>query len=119
MNVLLWVLQGLLALLCLAGGAYKLSQPGQLATQVGAGSPGAWRMLGVLEIICGVLLIVPAAAGWLPVLTPLAAAVLALETLGLSALYARRSVKPAAANPLVWSAAMALMAMVVVAGRWA
>lgn len=47
--------------------------------------------VGAIEISCGILLIVPAVAKWMPVLTPLAAAVLALESLGLSALYARYS----------------------------
>jgi hypothetical protein len=46
----------------------------------------------------------------LPVLTPLAACAIGLETLGLSGLYARHSRKLTAANPLVWSVAMALMA---------
>src|SRR2546421_891022 len=44
-------------------------------------SRGGWRALGVLEMVGAVLLVVPAAAHWMPVLTPLAAAALALETL--------------------------------------
>src|SRR5262249_60899955 len=62
------------------------------------------------EVACGILLIVPAAANWMRVLTPLAAGVLTVEALGLSGLYARRSLKVTAANPLVWSVAMTLMA---------
>ncbi len=119
MNVLLWVIQCVLALLCLSGGAYKAFKFDELANQIRALSHGGWRALGVLEIVCGILLVVPAAAKWMPVVTPLAAAALALETLALSGLYARYSLKLTAANPLVWSVAMALMAAFLAYGRYA
>jgi hypothetical protein len=69
-------------------------------------------MLGAL------LLIVPAAATSLPVLTPLAAGALALETLALAAVYARYSLKLAATNPLVYAVPMGLMAAFVAYGRY-
>jgi len=121
MNVLLWVLQVALALLCLAGGAYKVFMFDQVANEMwyGALPRGGWGALGVFEMVCGVLLIVPAAAKWMPVLTPLAAAALALETLALSGLYARYSLKLTAGNPLVWAVVMALLAAFVAYGRYA
>lgn len=119
MNVLLWVLQLALALLYLAGGAYKVFMFDELANQMVALSRGGWRALGVLEMLCGVLLVVPAAAKWMPVLTPLAAAVLALETLALAGLYARYSLKLTATNPLVWAVVMGLLAAFVAYGRYA
>src|SRR5438445_1027316 len=91
MNVLLWVIQVALALLYLAGGSYKVFKFDELANQMRALSRGGWRAIGVLEMVCAILLVVPAAAKWMPVLTPLAAAALALETLALAALYARYS----------------------------
>jgi hypothetical protein len=86
MNVLLWVLQVALALFCLAGGAYKLFQFDELAkVPATAALPRAgWGAIGVLEMLCAVLLIVPMALNWMPILTPLAAAVLAVEALALS-----------------------------------
>ena len=119
MNVGLWIVSALLALLCVAGGFFKLSQPATLAGQFPALPGAAWRALGVVEIVCGVLLIVPAATGWMPTLTPAAAAVLVLETLALSALYARTSTKLTAANPLVFSVVMALLATIVAYVRYA
>lgn len=119
MNILLWVLQLALALLCLSGGAYKAFKFDELAKQMRALSRGGWRALGVFEMVCGILLIVPAAAKWMPVLTTLAAAALALEALALSGVYARYSRRLTAANPLVWSAAMGLMAIFVAYGRYA
>jgi hypothetical protein len=54
----------------------------------------------------------------MPVLTPLAAAALALETLALAAVYARYSLKLAATNPLVFAIPMGLMAVLVAYGRY-
>jgi hypothetical protein len=119
MNVLLWVLQVVLALLYLAGGAYKVFSFDELARQFSALSRGGWRALGVLEMLGAVLLIVPAVANWMPVLTPLAAAVLALETLALAGLYAWYSLKPTVENPLVWAVVMGLLAAFVAYGRYA
>jgi DoxX-like protein len=118
MNVLLWVLQVALALLYLAGGAYKTFMFDELANHMRALSRGGWRVLGVLEMVGAVLLVVPAAAKWMPILTPLAAAVLALETLALAGLYARYSLKLTASNPLVWSVVMGLLAAFVAYGRY-
>jgi len=120
MNILLWILQAVLALLCLAGGAYKVFQTDQIyPNQLKALTHGGWRTLGVLELVCGILVIVPAAVGWKPVLTLVAVAVIALESLALSAFYARYSLRMVAANPLVWTLATALIAVVVSFGRYA
>jgi DoxX-like family len=121
MNILLWVLQVALALLYLAGGAYKVFKFDELANTAfyGALSRGGWSALGAFEMLCAVLLVVPAAAKWMPLLTPLAAAGLALETLAVAGLYALYSLKLNATNPLVWSVVMGLLAAVVAYGRYA
>lgn len=119
MNILLWILQLALAFLYLSGGAYKVFGFDELATQYGLLSRGGWSALGVVEMVGAVLLIAPAALKRLPVLTPIAAAALALEGLGLSVLYARYSLEVAATNPLVWSAVMALLTAFVAYGRYA
>src|SRR5881392_4476864 len=102
MNVLLWVLQGALALLYLAGGSYKAFKFDALANYMRALSRGGWRALGALEMLGAVLLVVPAATKWMPILTPLAAAALALESLALAGVYSRYSLKLTAVNPLPW-----------------
>jgi uncharacterized membrane protein YphA (DoxX/SURF4 family) len=117
MNILLWVLQVVLALLYLAGGGFKTFNPDDPAKQIAAIPPAAWRALGVFELVGAVLLIVPAAAKWMPALTPIAAAALALETLVLAAVYARYSLKLVAANPLVYAVPMCLIAVLVAYGR--
>jgi hypothetical protein len=118
MNVFLWILQAVLAFLYLSGGAYKVFKFDSLATHMQALSRNGWRLLGVIEMIGAVLLIAPMALHWMPGLTPLAAAVLAVETLGLAALYARYSLKFTPANPMVWAAVMGLLAVVVACGRY-
>lgn len=119
MNILLWIVQVVLALLCLAGGAFKATNPGDVAQQISALPRAAWRALGVFEVLAALLLVGPAAIGWLPALTPLAAAALALETLLLALVYARYSLRLTAANPLVFAVPMFLMAAFVAYGRYA
>jgi hypothetical protein len=121
MNIFLWILQAVLALLFFAGGAYKLFAYEELAkVPATAALPReGWSALGVFEMVGAVLLVVPAAANWRPFLTPLAAAALALESLGLAGLDARYSRELTATNPLVWVVVMGLMAAFVAYGRYA
>ena len=84
MNVLLWVLQILGALLYGASGVMKVFMFDTVSRDVpsfGALSREAWMALGVIELACVAGLILPSALRWHPRLTVLAAAVLALETL--------------------------------------
>lgn len=121
MNILLWVLQGALALLFLSGGAYKVFAFDEVANQPHARwlSRGGWRTLGAIEMVGGVLLVLPAALGRMPGLTPVAAALLALETLFLAGMFARYSRRMVATNPMAWTLVMGLMAAFVAYGRFA
>jgi hypothetical protein len=121
MHVLLWVLQIVLALQAVAGGAYKVFQFDKLenAPPTAALPRAGWTAIGVLEIVCGLLLVLPAATGWMPILTPLGAAVLAVESFALAALYARHSLNIAATNPLVYVVFSGVLAAFVAYGRYA
>ena len=121
MNILLWIVQLALAVLSFAGGAYKIFSFDELAKMpaTAALSRGGWGALGVFEMLCAVLLLVPAATKWRPVLTPLAATALALESLALAVMYSRYSLSLTATNPLIWVVVMALMAAFVAYGRYA
>jgi hypothetical protein len=119
MSLLLWILQWALAFLYVAGGAYKSFKPEDLARQLPGLPAGAWRLFGVTEMAGGLLLVLPPFVGGRPDLVPLAALLLALETFLLAALYGRRSLRIAAANPFVWAAAMGLLAVGVAYGRHA
>jgi DoxX-like family len=119
MNVVLWILQIALALLYFSGGAYKAFAFEQVAAQLQTLPLDAWRAIGVVEMVGAVLLIVPAAAKWMPALTPIAAAALTLETLAVAALYAQHSLKLTPQNPLLWSVVMGLFVAFVAYGRYA
>lgn len=84
MNILLWILQILAALLYGASGVMKVFMFDRISADVpsfGALPREAWAVLGSIELVCVVGLIVPAALRWQPALTIVAAAVLALESL--------------------------------------
>lgn len=119
MNVILWIVQVLLALPALAGGAYKIFQYEELAkVPAAAALPRVgWSIAGGFELVCGVLLIAPAAIGWMPTLTPLAGAALAVESFALAVLYARYSMAMSPENPLVFAAVMTVLAAFVFIGR--
>ena len=84
MNILLWILQVLAALLYGASGFMKVFMIDQISKEVpafGALPREVWMALGILELVCVVGLIVPAALRWQPKLTAAAAALLAIESL--------------------------------------
>ena len=84
MNILLWVLQILAALVYGASGVMKVFMFDKVSKDVpsfGALPREAWTALGILELVCTVGLIVPAAFHWQPAVTVVAAAVLAIESL--------------------------------------
>jgi len=84
MNILLWVLQILAALLYGSSGVMKVFMFDKISHDVpsfGALPRGAWTTLGIVELVCTVGLIVPAAFHWQPQLTIVAAAMLAVESL--------------------------------------
>jgi hypothetical protein len=84
MNILLWVLQILAVLLFGASGVMKVFLFDKVSADVpsfGALPREAWMVLGILELACTVGLIVPPALHWHPLITVVAATVLAIESL--------------------------------------
>jgi hypothetical protein len=84
MNLLLWVLQVLAALVYGASGVMKIFMFDKISGDVpsfGALPREAWMTLGILELVCVAGLIVPSALRWRPSLTVAAATLLAIESL--------------------------------------
>jgi uncharacterized membrane protein YphA (DoxX/SURF4 family) len=108
MNILLWVLQVLAAVLYVASGSMKVFMFDKVSKDVpsfGALPRGAWMVLGILELVCALGLIVPAVFHWHPALTVVAAAVLAIESLVFVAVHAKyREI-----TPIIMSAALGLL----------
>ena len=116
MNMLLWVLQVLAALLYGSSGVMKVfmfDKVSQDVPSVGALPREAWMILGILELACTVGLIVPAAFHWHPPLTVLAATVLAVESLVFVAVH----VKYREVTPMILSGVLGLVMVFIAYGR--
>jgi hypothetical protein len=116
MNILLWVLQGLAALLYGASGVMKVFMFDKVSEGVpsfGAMPREAWKALGILELVCTAGLIVPAALHWHPALTVVAAALLTIESLVFVWVHA----KYAEIAPIVLSCVLGLLMAFIVYGR--
>ncbi|MCW2943009.1 MAG: hypothetical protein JWN00_5994 [Actinomycetia bacterium] len=94
MNIVLWVLQGLLAAVFLMAGVTKVSQPkDKLVKQMGwveDYSDNAVKGIGAVEFLAALGLILPAATGIATVLTPLAATGLVLTMILAGIVHVRR-----------------------------
>lgn len=94
MNIVLWVIQGLLAVVFLAAGGMKLAQPIDTLSKrlpwVLAVPPAFVRFIGAAEVLGAIGLIVPLATNILPWLTPTAAGGLVLVQLSAAAFHTSR-----------------------------
>jgi putative oxidoreductase len=110
----LWVVQGLLGAMFLAIGAMKATQPiPVLANTLGwpAAVPAPLvRVIGIAELLGGLGLILPAATGVKPMLTPLAGVGLAMVTLLAAIFHIRRGELGALPLPLVLGGLAAFVA---------
>jgi hypothetical protein len=118
MNILLWILQVALAWLCIAGGAFQILKFEQLQKNVAAMRAlprGLWAFLGAFGCLAGLGLILPGATHALPILTPIAAAAVAVESVLISAFY----IYYGDSSPRIYSVAMTIMAAFISYGRFA
>ncbi len=116
MNILLWVLQVLAALLYGASGVMKVFLFDKVSKDVpsfGAMPRKAWTALGILELACAVGLIVPDALHWQSALTVVAAAALAVESL----VFVWVHIKYREIAPILLSAVLGLVMAFLVYGR--
>src|SRR5262245_448535 len=82
MNILLWVLQILLAVHTVMGAVWKFSHSAeQTMPSLKAIPRGVWLAMSVVELICAVGLFLPALNTSLAILAPIAAACIAAEML--------------------------------------
>jgi hypothetical protein len=121
MNVLLWILQILVAAFCSMGAAWRFLNYEQASKDIAslkALSHGTWNAIGVFEIVCALGLILPGAFNVKPILTPIAAACLAVELLLVSGLHVHFfGFKLQTTNPAMWSIALAALAAFIAYGR--
>lgn len=122
MNVFLWILQILLALVFLMAGSMKLmksraeiaaSQPDRMGW-IEHVSDGTARLAGGAEVLGAVGLVLPAVTGIAPVLVPLAAAGLAATMILAAIFHSRRGESQSTMMNIVF----AILALIVVWGRF-
>lgn len=114
MNLALWIIQVLLALLFLFAGAMKLIMPIEEMTQQ-IPMPGLFlRFIGVCEVLGGLGLVLPWLLGIRPGLTPLAAAGLIVIMIGATATTIIIGQVATSILPL----AVGLLCLFVAYGRW-
>ena len=115
MNVTLWVLQVLLALVFLAHGVMMLAPPAEVAVQMDAMLPRWFQVfLGVAEVLAAIGLTLPGLTRIQPGLVPAAAAGVMVVMVSATVLHLVRNEFSAAATTCV----LLLMATCVAYGRW-
>jgi|ERR1051326_922334 uncharacterized membrane protein YphA (DoxX/SURF4 family) len=116
MNILLWLIQVLLALLFLFGGVSKLVMPiAEMTKQMAVPVPGLFlRFIGVCEVLGGLGLILPALLRIKPWLTPLAAFGLFIITAGATVITLMGGMSGLVLFPLI----ACLLCAMVAYGRW-
>ena len=118
MNIVLWILAGLLAAFFLAAGLTKVSQPKEkLATNMKWTedfSAGTIKLIGTAELLGAIGLILPAVLDIAPILVPLAATGLAVIMIGAIITHARRK-EP---QPIIINTVVLIIALVVLIFRF-
>ena len=120
MDIALWIIQVVLALAFLAWGSAHVFRFDSLAARPRSGWVRAvgranLRVIGVFEILGAIGLVLPAATGILPWLTPLAAAMLALLMVFAIAFHARR---PGEAQNIMLNVVLGVLSLAVAWGRF-
>lgn len=115
MSIALWIASALLALAMVAAGGIKLATPRVKLMEkmqwARTWSDGAVKLLGLAEVLGGVGLIVPQITGIAPILTPIAAACLAVLMIGAVKTHLDH------AEPIAAPAVLALLGALVAVGR--
>lgn len=87
MNILLWILQVLLALHTAVGAVWKFSNAEQTVPSLKAIPHGVWLGMSVFELLCSLALVLPAFSRGVALLAPVAAVGIASEMLLFSGLH--------------------------------
>lgn len=117
MGIAVWVVQIILALMFVAAGVMKSSQPKEKLVAnlawVEDFSGRTVKGIGILEFLGGVGLVLPALTGILPWLTPLAALGLALTMVGAAITHYRRREY----GNIIANAVLFVLSIIVLVGR--
>lgn len=119
MNVLLWVIASLLAVVFVAAGIMKIVQPKEKLAASGLGwtdgySANSVKLIGAVDALAGIGLVLPAIFGVATILVPLAAVGIVVIMIGAAVTHGRRGETPMVIANLV----LLVLAAVVAWGRF-
>lgn len=120
MNIALWIVQGLLALVYLAAGGLKVVRPREQLVASGRfdwmkdNSDAAVKGIGAVEVLGALGMILPGLTGIAPVLTPIAAVGLVVVQIGALRVHLTRHER----QPLPANVILLLLAAFVAVGRF-
>ena len=117
MNIVLWVLQALLALHTAMGAVWKLKNSDRVVPSLGAIPRKAWLAVCVFELLCSVGLVLPAVAASLGIAAPVAAAGIGAEMLLFCGVHLRSGATKH--GPMAYWLVVTALCVVVVYGRLA
>ena len=121
MNIALWIVQGLLAFVYLVAGGLKLVRSREQLVATGRldwmkdNSDAVVRAVGAIEVLGALGVILPAATGIVPILTPIAAVGLVIVQIGALRVHLTRNER----QPLPANVILLLLAAFVAIGRFA
>lgn len=117
MNIVLWVLQILLALHTAMGAMWKFSHSAeQTMPSLKAIPHGVWLSMSVIELLCSLCLILPAFYKSLAILVPVAAILIAVEMLLFCGLHIRSG--DANYGPMIYWLVVAAICAFIAYGRF-
>ncbi len=119
MNIVLWIIAIVLALVFLGAGLMKITRPKEKLAASGMGyvedfSAGTIKAIGVAEVLAAIGLVLPAVTGVAPILVPLAATGLVLLMVGAIITHARRK----ESQMIVVNVVLLVLAAIVAWGRF-
>jgi uncharacterized membrane protein YphA (DoxX/SURF4 family) len=119
MNVTLWIIAIVLAVIFLFSGLLKVIRPKEKLAESGIGwtedfSTGMVKLIGVLEVLAAIGLILPPALNIAPILAPLAATGLAIIMIGAVVVHVRRKEYP----QIILTVILLILSVVVAWGRF-
>src|ERR1700683_2191476 len=114
MNILLWILQVLLALWNIIGGTYTISHYEVLKSPWASDFPKpVWLAIGALQVLFALGLVLPGVTSILPRLTSVSAIYLTINSLAGCALFAKYAGFPG----LLWGVVPAILTAFIAYGR--
>jgi hypothetical protein len=116
MNILLWVLQILLALHTIIGAVWKFSNSEQTVASLNAIPYSVWLAMSVIELLCSLGLVLAALNRSLGKLVPIAAVCIAAEMLVFSGVHIYSG--EADHNPMIYWLVVAALSAFIAYGRF-